>query len=261
MIDQVSFSEIELWLRCPKLWEYRYVHNVHLKPSINTLFGSCYHKALQTNYQQKIRSSKDLPFDGVYGVFKAELGKQLKADMKASASLEPHSILPKGYALLAHYMDTIAPSIQPSEVERPIYSEIEGVKLEIIPDLITNDGVVIDHKTTKSRADYSMIRYNLLPSAIAFCLKRPIIFHYHVAVKGTHEYIIDRKYAETYVFIARTFRTWKDIAHWYDVAEKAIEGIKSGIAPPKSPGCEGCMKERYCKKLNTQLRKKKLRMQ
>ncbi len=262
MIEQVSYSSVALWLKCPKLWEYTYVHKVGLPPSTSTILGICYHKALQANYQQKIASHEDLPIYDVFEIYSKELTHLWKTNPPRvkrgwfSVNMGILEAQELGGFLLGEYMTAVAPSTQPAEVEAKHYSEIAGIKFVVKPDLITTSGIVIDHKTTKTLASYSnaAIRLHLQPSAIAFGLDKQIVFHYHIAVKGTDS--ADEEFRRQYIHVAKTHRLHEDIARWRALAEKAVAGMKSGIAPPKFPNCENCFGIKYCRKRERKARKK-----
>lgn len=158
--------------------------------------------------------------------------------------------LKAGKVLLSEYMTTMAPSVQPVEVEHRHYSEIAGVRVVVVPDLITTRGIVIDHKTARTIARYKNCRYRLQPSAIAYCLGRPIAFHYHVALKGVRwdkffapgygTVSVDDQFKERRIYVAKTFRLRDDMDSWYKVAKEAILGMKSGVVLPKFKDCSRC---------------------
>lgn len=251
MIEQVSFSEIELWLECPKLWESSYVHHIHSQSSIETMLGHCYHRALQANFSQKVTSGKDLPIGEVLEVFVNEWNHYIKVSPpRRGRGMSRQWALKAGKVLLSEYMTTMAPSVQPVEVEQKHYSEVAGVRFVVVPDLITIQGIVIDHKTARTIAKYKNCRYRLQPSAIAYCLGRPIAFHYHVALKGVRwdkffapgygTVSVDDQFKERRIYVAKTFRLRDDMDSWYKVAEEAILGMKSGVVLPRFKDCSRC---------------------
>jgi len=49
MLNHVSHSQLSMWIRCPRQWEYRYVKNVKSLSSGALIEGSCYHDTLEFN--------------------------------------------------------------------------------------------------------------------------------------------------------------------------------------------------------------------
>ncbi len=258
-LNLVSYSSINLWLECPKLWEYRYIYEVSLQRSTATVFGLCYHKTLQANYQQKLSSNVDLPITDVLDIFKTEWKNQLRiSPPRPRSGISQLDAVTVGKKLLQDYMTEIAPSIQPAEVEQRHYSSIAGIAFVVVPDLITTSGVVIDHKTTSNFGRYKDIRYRPQPTAVAFGLDKQIVFHYHVAVKGVRQGrgpfspLITPEFSRQYVYIAKTYRLRKDISFWLKKAEKAVEGMKSGVIPPRN--CSICRSRLGCEEKERILR-------
>lgn len=245
MIDQVSYSSIALWLKCPKLWEYKYVHDAKLRyRSLSMLFGSCYHKTLQANYRHKMNSHVDLPIDAVLAAFKKESKRQfgvspptIEPPIEEIISLKAQ-YFNVGNSLLRKYMGTVAPLIQPMEVEKRHHSKIAGIEFVVIPDLITTSGIVIDHKTTTDIKYYRSGKADAdpQPSACAMCLDKQIVFHFHVAVTG----LVRRgEPQEPCIHVVKTLRLRKQMEFWLKMAEKAVLDMNSGNPQlPVKPNCK-----------------------
>ena len=45
-----SPSQINMFLRCPAQWKFRYVDRIIAPPKSSLVQGKAYHKALETNY-------------------------------------------------------------------------------------------------------------------------------------------------------------------------------------------------------------------
>ena len=69
MLDHISHSQISMWLRCPRQWEYRYVAGLKIPPSGPLIVGSAYHSALEGNFIQKVSSMVDLPLSDCLDIF------------------------------------------------------------------------------------------------------------------------------------------------------------------------------------------------
>ena len=49
MIEHLSYSSINLYLTCPAAWRFRYVEKPTVPKSVNLVFGSAFHEAVE-NY-------------------------------------------------------------------------------------------------------------------------------------------------------------------------------------------------------------------
>ena len=227
ILDHVSVSQLNMWLRCPRQWEYRYVKGLKIPPSGALVEGRCYHKSLEENFLHKIESYEDLPVDECLDAFSTEWSKALSEEESIDwEGKNPRDIKNEGHKLVRKYITDQAPYVQPLEVEEWYISEISGVKFVARLDLIDCTGVVIDHKTSNKLYSQADVDRDMQASAAAFSLDRPIIFHNHVAVK----------FANPRIQVVKTVRTREDIEWWLDAASAIVAQMKSGIAPPRPTG-------------------------
>jgi len=216
---------MNMWLRCPRQWEYRYVKGLKMPPSGALIEGGCYHKALEVNFRQKITSFEDMLVDECLDAYSDEWEARLKAEELIDWQGKPLSFYKnEGVVLVTEYMASISQFVQPVRVEAAGISEIAGVVFVCIPDLVDRNTIVIDHKTSARDYQQKDVDNDIQLSAQAFLLGRQIVAHFHVAVKGSRPHIQ----------ISRTFRTHKDIEWWYEMAVGIIAQMKTGFAPPRS---------------------------
>lgn len=235
MLDHVSHSQLSQWLRCPRQWEYRYVKGVWVPTNGNLLLGSCYHDILEMNFRQKIESGRDYALSDWVDMFHDHWPYLVKENVPIDwGTYSPDSYRDLGVKMVAEYCRTIAPLIQPVEVEATYNTEIAGVGFTCRIDLIQDNGVVIDHKTSARRYTQDDVNKDIQASASAFVLERPITFENHVAVKSSSPKIQ----------IVQTERTQEDIDWWVGMAARIVIQMKTGVAPP-NPGGWWCG-PRYC---------------
>lgn len=241
ILDHVSHSQIYMWVRCPRQWEFRYVKGLKSPPSGALIEGGCYHKALETNFRQKIISFNDMPVDECLDVFSDEWENRLSEEELVDWGGKPPGFhKDEGISLVTEYMASTSFSVQPVSVEEVAVSEIAGVRFVCIPDMVDTRNIVIDHKTAARAYSKVDVDYDIQASAEAFVLGRPIVFHNHVAVKTRIPYIQ----------IAKSYRTREDIEWWYNMATGIVRQMKIGIAPPRSIDAFGkagyWCSEKYC---------------
>ena len=65
----LSFTQINMFLRCARQYEFRYIKGLRRPPSGALILGKSWHKAVELNYSQKIQTEKDLPIEDVQDCF------------------------------------------------------------------------------------------------------------------------------------------------------------------------------------------------
>lgn len=114
-----SFDEL---LRCPHRWQQIYIQKHRKRPAEAPLLGLAVHKGLEMNFVQKIESHEDLPiaqaleyygdvFPAIVELEQEKTGEEVEWD----TSLEQART--RGNAMLAAYLNNVAPRVQPLAVE------------------------------------------------------------------------------------------------------------------------------------------------
>ncbi len=241
MLDHVSHSQISMWLRCPRQWEYRYVEGLKVPPSGPLIVGSAYHTALEVNFIQKVNSMKDLPLDDCLDIYSdAWEDRLLEEELIIWERLGPGVSKDQGAGLVQEYIVSTSPSVQPVQVEKTYNREIAGTKFVCRVDVENVQRAVIDHKTSAKAYNQNDVDGDIQASAIAFALDRPIIFYNHIALKQKTPKIQ----------VVKSYRTRADIDWWFDMSTKVVLQMEIGIAPPRSVDAFGktayWCNERFC---------------
>lgn len=235
ILDHISHSQIEMYLRCPRQWMYRYVQGLKIPPSGALIEGSCYHKALEGNFRQKVASLEDLPLSHCLDLFSDAWELRLEEEETIDwGNFSPGAIKDQGIGLVREYRESVSPLVLPVKVEEPYVSEIAGVKFVSFVDLEDAHGVIIDHKTSSKAYTQDDVDKSLQASAEAFVLNKAIVFHNHIAIKTRMPKIQ----------IVKTVRMRADIEWYVDMVARIIVQMKTGVAPPRPTGwwCS----ERFC---------------
>jgi len=227
ILDHVSHSQLNQWLRCPRQWEFRYVKGLKMPPSGALIEGGCYHKALELNFRQKIASFEDLPVDECLDAFSDEWERRLvEEEFIEWENRTPGFHKDEGISLVTEYMASTSFTVQPAKVEEAIVTEVAGVKFVCVPDIEDVKKIVIDHKTAARAYRQEDVDKDLQASAEAFALDRPIMFQNHIAVKTKVPKIQ----------VIKSFRIRTDIDWWAKLAAQVVAHMKTGIAPPNPNG-------------------------
>jgi len=155
-----SVSQINTYMRCPFQWYFRYVEGLVKPPDFGLIVGSATHKAIETNFKQKITSKIDAPMELLESAFSDEFDKK-KLDVPDRNDEGQQKDM--GIKLVRMHRSKLAPRIQPTHVEHEFLIDVPKQEINIesksviidIPwkfkgyiDLIDADKVVVDNKTT-----------------------------------------------------------------------------------------------------------------
>ncbi len=147
--NYISASQISIFLFCPLSYKYQYfADGEKFAGNIYTLYGDAIHQALAMNFQQKIETKKDLPYKEVHSKFVEVFNKGLDKGIDTMKA-NPNTLRFTAENVLYAYMKDMAPKLKPLMVEQKFEIKLKQYDATIFGfiDLITEDGLVIDHKT------------------------------------------------------------------------------------------------------------------
>lgn len=146
----LSITQIKMYLRCPLQYKFRYIDGLKIPPVSAITLGRSIHSALEVNYCQKMKTREDLPVEQVTDLF----SDFWEADVKETLFDEdekPGKVKDEGVGLITTYHSRVSPTIQPKVVEKDFELSFENVDYTLKGklDLVDNQDIIIDHKTTK----------------------------------------------------------------------------------------------------------------
>ncbi len=168
----LSPSQVRCFMDCQIRWWFKYGLKIPDGATGNMALGKAVHSALGENFAQKVETREDLATPGVLAIFRDAWAEECdQTEFRDEES--PRELAATGEALVANYMDRMAPSIDPSAVELQVEGEISGVRVRGRIDLLDVERRVIDIKTAKARPTgiepmhkFQVATYaNLLPGA------------------------------------------------------------------------------------------------
>ena len=242
MIDHLSPTQIGMFLRCPKQWEYRYVKGLKIPPSGAMVLGSAYHEGLAERFRY-VMANNEQPdaslaidtFDTAFERIKSEHSVEEEEEAFLFDEIqweeEPGQLKDIGVKLLTVYEREIAPNIEPVSVEERETMLAGYIPVRLITDLTTQDKT-IDHKVKGRRFSEDDLRQSLQGTIYYIATLKPLEFHVAlktkiptIAVQETSRDVIDE------VFCMKQIK-----AIW--------QAIQSGIFPPNDQGWH--CNERWC---------------
>lgn len=222
MSDHLSATQISMYLRCPRQYEFRYIHGIKRPGSGALLLGSSYHAALEENFEQKIESHIDMATEDVLDVYRYTFNKKKTKEEYVLEEPE-HELIDTGVALVADYQMKIAPVIQPIQVENKFSIDIDGREVIGVVDLETDDRL-IEHKTANKSWSEGKPHQEVQATIYSMVVDKPI--EYHIAVKTQ----------KPKIQILSTSRTDQQ-REWVKELIKGIDkGIQSGVFYPNPTG-------------------------
>ncbi len=147
----LSPTRLRAYDTCPLQYRYRYLDRLPTRFTPRSLLGNAIHRTLEANFTEKKRTRRDLSLEAATEVFEAAWEEDLPTEVlegdDAAAWEQAHD---DGLMLLDFYLQTIAPGVTPHLVEHRFRFEVPGLDLPVVGtvDLIDQNGVVIDHKTS-----------------------------------------------------------------------------------------------------------------
>jgi len=249
-MEHISFTQLNMLLRCGEQYRRRYVQGEILPPSGSQVRGRSAHKAEEMNFVQKIESNTDLPLEAVRDFFSDEWEKgkygivwtpeELGDDTLKKAEAKYKD---QGISLVSVYHCEIAPKAAPAHVEKKFTVEFEGgyPSLMGIIDRVDRDDSVNDAKfVSKSpsegdaKKDTQLVSYQL---GFQSLFGRP-------PRKLRKEYAISTKTPKTAVQeIEPHDRERMNRFLW--TLERAMEAISKGVFLPAALGSWACSKK-FC---------------
>jgi hypothetical protein len=163
-LPHLSNSQVEMYIRCPRQYYYRYIEGLKEAPGFSLAQGLSGHAALELNNLTKIKSGEDLPTKEVIERMSDEWTERYKDAAGEMVLVDPadkklRKATPKDVDAsrrdlghrLSIYMEDNAPSIQPEGAEERHEVEIAGIPLLAFTDLRVANGVW-DYKFGNSRS-------------------------------------------------------------------------------------------------------------
>jgi CRISPR/Cas system-associated exonuclease Cas4 (RecB family) len=126
----LSVSQIEMYMRCPRQYEKRYVEGKKDPPNIAMIEGSSHHKGMQVNNTNKKEKGQDLRPKQVFEAF-ADYFSDNKKDVakKDWGGEKEKDIVDRGKGLIADYMKRYAPRLMPEIIEHEIKISVAGIPI------------------------------------------------------------------------------------------------------------------------------------
>lgn len=233
-------SELKAYLKCGKLWEFRYVRGIKAPPSSALTVGSCVDAAVSSNLAQKVESGSDLPTEAVLDRFSDEF--ETRRSETEWGDENPGQQKDVGIRLTELHHREVAPRIQPETVQESFVIETDGgYDLHGTIDHVERDGTVVDTKTSRMAYEPNAIARSFQPALYDFAYEatrgKPAAgFRYDVLVKPTSARA--PRLQQVAGQVTREDREWL-----FDAMNQVHRAIRSGVALPAPEGSWYCSRK------------------
>jgi hypothetical protein len=142
------------WNKCPKQFEFRYIQDIREPPNAAMYQGTTYHGALEENFKQKLTTREDLSTEAVRQIAAERWeNRWLNEPPQLKEGEERGALKDQAIQLVTVYHEAVAPEVQPAQIEQRFQCEIDGAPYPLSGrvDLVDQDGIIVDHKTSSKK--------------------------------------------------------------------------------------------------------------
>jgi len=230
--QHLSASQVNMYLRCPRQYYYRYVEGIKLPPRSAMTFGKATHSAIEFNLKQKKETREDLKLNDVQEYFAATF-EELASETEFAKDEDPGQMKDEGIVIVSLHHTEVAPKIQPIEVEEEFIVEFENADYVFkgFIDTVDEQGFIRDTKTANRRPAKTAATQSLQLTAYALGYR----LKYGEEEKGlVLDYLVRNK-KPVYVPLEDT-RTQRQIDRFLNIVGYVAEGIKTKLFFPNVTG-------------------------
>ena len=245
----LSVSQVELYLKCPKQYEFRYIKGIRSPPSVALVQGTTIHKAVEIGYQYVIDKGELPPVELALDTFHDHYRENMSSDVIRQEHESDAFNYAYGEKLLTIWHKDKLPTVKPVMVEQqfivPIYDipVIGGIDLidgaphtEGATDNVVVDNKVVGKKYSQNDVD-SMLQMSLYSAAARLPNQR-----YDLFIKPNEDYLKNpnSKAKGPRIEPMKTIRTASDILWMARIFKEVAQAISAGNFPPTSPTSWTC---------------------
>jgi CRISPR/Cas system-associated exonuclease Cas4 (RecB family) len=242
---------VNSYLRCPKAFEYRYIHGLKIAPAW-AVVGRSAHAAEETNMKQKLVSHSDLPLADMHGMAVEEFEKTVNSgteEIMWENAAEPGQAKDRTVFGVTSHHTLVAPKIQPLMVEHEINLVLPwGTPITGRVDLIDQDTAIRDTKHVSYRPRPGEEWYQSQPGLYGWMYKAQTgeipKFRLDYVVLGRKDVLRPKPD----VVSVETKMSDQRIKLALDRVQQTEKLIRSGAAPANASErtCSGCGYRKLC---------------
>jgi hypothetical protein len=166
-IPEYHQSAINMFLKCPRQYMFRYLMNMRVQPKAALTVGIAFDAAAGHNFKQKIETKEDLKTADVLDAYSTEFDKH--APQTDWSDDDPSKQKDMGAKMVAVFHEKGAPKIKPVTVQESFRLETDaGYALGGTFDVVEEGHVVRDQKTSKGEYAADAVEVEIQPAVYSF---------------------------------------------------------------------------------------------
>jgi hypothetical protein len=228
-------SELHTFVKCGKMWEFRYARGIKLPPRGAMTLGSSVDQAVSLNLSQKILSGEDLSAEETLDAFSTDFeARKQETDWQDEDPGEQKDI---GARMVELHHREVAPKIQPESVqERFLIRTDAGYDLGGTIDFTETSGVIGDTKTSRVAYTEQSVQKSIQATMYDFAYealrgRKSSGFRFDVLVKSAKVPRVQQVHAQ----LGQDDRQWL-----FETVSHVDKAIRAGIALPAPEGSWYC---------------------
>ena len=164
-LGHFSQSSLNMFIRCPAQFMFRYIQGIKIPPSGAMTLGSTVDHSLDFNYKYKIDKREDRKVEEILEFFADDFDKEIQ-DTELKDEEDKGKIKDSGVKVIGLYQEEIAPGLMPIDSQKEVSFNLECSPIPIVGyiDVVDEYGTVIDNKVRGKSPQKDKITGNYLPS-------------------------------------------------------------------------------------------------
>jgi hypothetical protein len=267
--NYLSVSQINMYLRCPKQYEFRYIKDEKNPPSGNLIQGTSGHSALEKTHHHIVDHGTPASDEEVMDTFSSSWDKACQEEVTWDADDPRDGMKDQGLALVRMYNHSVAPTVKPRVVtkdgqtirgiEEEVKITIEGVPMLGYIDLIDSDaslsfspdeaaliheaGGAIPAGLRTAIVDFKFKSKSMTDAEANGSIQLTFYSYATGILAGRFDQLLKQKTPK--LKRLDTFRSSKDHAWLKQIIRGVAEAISAGVFPPTDP-TNWCCSEKWC---------------
>ena len=240
-LNRISYSQINMYMRCPRQYYHRYVLGKKEVPGVALLEGSAHHTSMQKNNLNKMAKGSELKPKVLTEIFVEDFRTRVKKEGGTKAldwrEESEKGLIERAKVWHVDYIRDVAPKIHPVGVEEKFEKELDldgkRITLSGILDLEV-PRLIYDYKTAAKARTQAETDADLQLTLYALVKKVPRVGFIQFLKKATPE-----------VGVLQSYRTANQKLYALEVVREVVQAIEAEIYPMCNPTQWNCSK-RFC---------------
>lgn len=177
-MGHVSATMLAKAVQCPEAFRRRYLLHEREVTYPDRFIGTVEHATHAYNFEQKIKTGKDLDLEWMRGVFRARWDTNEEKEAPEWGDEDPEKHKTKTLTMVELYHNTVSPTVNPVAVESRFEERIPGVPVPLmgVIDVTTPDSL-IERKTTKVKQAKPKSAWRFQARLYQLVDPKPVDFH------------------------------------------------------------------------------------